>query len=311
MYNESQDPSHSRFWTDTRFKCLSCYATHSRPSRVPEERKRNIKQQLGAQSVWTFSPHKQTVVLQNEQSPSRFESQGSSRWQSASATDVRPVHLQKSLCNLKQAWYSGQSDFKDCQPMLPTFDLCTHKTPLQPLGMVLRSKHSDWFLWECVGLGLENQGRVAWRRSSRFTAIVPRWQTVCPVSYNSSRMHWRLRLGDYFCRATPPFGRVTVFIWSAMVASGHPTGEALVDGRSPSCNLALGAAQVRSRGTALWGSRGQRTRNNTPRVWTHFQDFFVKAFDNKISAEVYYGLLWVEDRKYLLSWPNSSKFQLD
>ena len=51
------------------------------------------------------------------------------------------------------------------------------------------------------------------------------WQKVRQSRANSSpaKAHWRPRLGDgHFCRATHPFGIVTVLFLSSMVARWHP-----------------------------------------------------------------------------------------
>ena len=79
-----------------------------------------------------------------------------------------------------------------------------------------------------------SQGRVAWWRPSRFTAKV----AVSQLGATQPRWVWRPQIGWQLLPCNPPFGIVTIVMLSAMVASWHPTGATLAEGRSGtlSCN---------------------------------------------------------------------------
>ena len=68
--------------------------------------------------------------------------------------------------------------------------------------------------------------------------LLPRRQK-CPC--NSAQMHLTSQTRWQLPPCNPPFGIMTVLILSAMVASWHPTGATLVEGRSGtlSCNPVL------------------------------------------------------------------------
>ena len=142
--------------------------------------------------------------------------------------------------------------------------------PLHPLGFALQVDHvstdvSQWEVTRVVYNGQmfyemedlmdrynvraarkpQSQGWVARQRPSRFTA---NGAESPPVSCNSAQVHCRPRLGDNFCHANPHFGIVTVFL-SAVVATWHPTGTTLAEGRSGM--LACNPAQVSDFGLSL------------------------------------------------------------